>query len=157
MKRSSLSRRDFLKHSALGAGAAVSVDAAMADSFADKLFKEVMKDRARHPDESIFETVTRSPDSTGKVLVLEGTVVSFEKGSRAKRYFIGFGAGKAYCTIQARFIDKETGEEVVKTNFDGELSMSFFGGSADEAVEGVVKSFIEYFDDFFENEIQVKS
>ena len=28
MKRSSLSRRDFLKHSALGAGAAVSVDAA---------------------------------------------------------------------------------------------------------------------------------
>ena len=46
----------------------------LADSFADKLFKEVMKDRARHPDESIFETVTRSPDSTGKVLVLEGTV-----------------------------------------------------------------------------------
>jgi hypothetical protein len=45
-----------------------------------------------------------------------------------------------------------TGEEVLKTNFDGELSMSLFGGSPDEAVDAVVRAFIDYFDDYFEKQ-----
>jgi len=85
----------------------------------------------------------------GRVLVLDGTILSFEKGSRAKRYFIGFGAGKAFCTIQSTFTNKATGQEVLKTNFDGELSMSFFGGSADEAVDAVVAAYIDYLRDYF--------
>jgi hypothetical protein len=80
---------------------------------------------------------------------LNGTVISYEKGSRAKRYFIGFGAGKAFCTIQAVFTDRATNEVVLKANFDGELSSSFFGGSADEAVQGVVTAFIDYCNQYF--------
>ena len=38
----------------------------------------------------------------------------------------------------------------LKANFDGELSMSFFGGSPEETVDSVVRAFIEYFDDYFE-------
>jgi hypothetical protein len=45
-----------------------------------------------------------------------------------------------------------TGEEVLRTNFDGELSMSFFGGSPEEAVDAVVRAFIDYFTDYFEDE-----
>ena len=97
------------------------------------------------------------PISPSKSLLLDGTVISFEKGSRAKRYFIGFGAGKAYCTIQAVFTDKVTGEEVLRTNFDGELSMSLFGGSPQEAVDAVVRAFIDYFDDYFEHEERLQS
>ena len=130
----------------------------LANRFADQLFDAVSSDRAKNPGESIFEYVVRDTDVTEDVLVLHGNVISFEKGSRAKRYFIGFGAGKAYCTIQATFIDKETGEVVLKTNFDGELSMSFFGGSPEEAVDAVVRAFIDYFDDYFEKEgINVRS
>jgi hypothetical protein len=124
----------------------------LADLFADQLYAAVITDREAHPGESIMEEVVRSTDQIDDVLVIEGTVISFEKGSRAKRYFIGFGAGKAYCTIQARFKNKATGEEVLKTNFDGELSMSIFGGSPTEAVDAVVKSFIDYFDDYFEEQ-----
>ncbi|MGB5132239.1 MAG: DUF4410 domain-containing protein [Steroidobacteraceae bacterium] len=122
----------------------------LAQRFADQLHAAVMKDREKNPGKSIFDEVVRATDRTDKVLRLDGTVVSFEKGSRAKRYFIGFGAGKAFCTIQAVFTDKATAQQVLKANFDGEFSMSFFGGSADEAVDSVVKAFIDYFRDYFE-------
>ena len=122
----------------------------LAARFANQLHAAVIKDREKNPGKSIFSEVVRATDRSDKVLRLDGKVISFEKGSRAKRYFIGFGAGKAFCTIQATFSDKATGEEVLKANFDGELSMSFFGGSAEEAVDSVVKAFIDYFRDYFE-------
>lgn len=122
---------------------------ALAARFADKLYENVMKDRQEHPDEVIFEEVVRETDKTDGVLLLDGTVISFEKGSRAKRYFIGFGSGKAYCTIQSVFTDKKTGEQILKLNFDGELSMGLFGGSEEEAVQGVVEAYLDYFDDYF--------
>jgi hypothetical protein len=122
----------------------------LANRFADQLHIAIMDERKENPGESIFRDVVRSTDQSNSVLVLDGVVVSFEKGSRAKRYWLGFGAGKAYCTIQATFTNKETGEEVLKSNFDGELSMSFFGGSAEEAITAVVHAFIDYFDDYFE-------
>lgn len=121
----------------------------LAGKFADRLYAAVMEDRREHPGESIFEQVVRGEAATGDVLVLDGTIISFEKGSRAKRYFIGFGAGKAFCTIQSTFTNKSTGREILKTNFDGELSMSFFGGSADEAVDAVVDAYIDYLRDYF--------
>lgn len=122
----------------------------LAARFADQLHEKIMKDRAENPGESIFREVVRGTDEVDSVLVLNGTVIAFDKGSRAKRYWIGFGAGKAYCTIQAIFTNKATGEEVLKTNFDGELAMGFFGGDEQEAVDAVADSFIDYFDDYFE-------
>lgn len=124
----------------------------LAARFADQLYAAVMADRAKHPGESIFREVVRETDEVYSVLVLDGKVLAFDEGSRAKRYWIGFGAGKAYCTIQATFTNKETGNEVLKTNFEGELAMGFFGGDEEEAVDAVVRSFIEYFDDYFERE-----
>ena len=128
----------------------VSID--LADRFAGQLYREIMKERELHPGESIFEEIVLETDDVEGVLLLNGTVISFEEGSRAARYFIGFGAGKAYCTIQAVFTNKATGEEIIRTNFDGELSMGLFGGSPEEAVDAVVKAFISYFDDYFEKE-----
>jgi len=121
----------------------------LANQFAGRLYAEIMKDRAKRPGDSVFDEVVLGNTATGDVLVLDGTVVSFEKGSRAKRYFIGFGAGKAFCTIQSVFTNKANNHEILKTNFDGELSMSFFGGSADEAVDAVVRAYIAYLHDYF--------
>ena len=75
---------------------------------------------------------------------MQGTVIKYEEGSRAKRYWIGLGAGKAHCTIQVILIDKETGDELSRTNFDGMIVMGVFGGDSDEAIDGVVDSFINY-------------
>jgi hypothetical protein len=124
----------------------------LAARFADRLHENIVKDRQEHPDEVIFDDVVLETDKTEKVLLLDGTIISFEKGSRAKRYFLGFGAGKAYCTIQSIFTDKTSNEQILKLNFDGELSMGIFGGSVDEAVQGVVEAYLDYFEDYFENQ-----
>lgn len=121
----------------------------LANRFASQLHSAVQENREENPGGTVFDDVVRSTDQTEGVLVLEGVVVSFEKGSRAKRYWIGFGAGKAYCTIQATFTNKATGETVMKSNFDGELGMGFFGGSAEQAVDETVEAFIDYFSDYF--------
>ena len=128
----------------------------LAARFADRLHQNIMKDRKENPDEVIFDDVVRKTNKTEGVLLLDGTIISFEKGSRAKRYFLGFGSGKAFCTIQSTFTDKTSNEQILKLNFDGELSMSLFGGSADEAVQAVVKAYIDYFDDYFENHVGKK-
>ena len=124
--------------------------AELAAGFADRLHVAVMKDRNENPGESVFEEVVRQSDSTDRALELDGTIVSLEKGSQAKRYFIGFGSGKAYITIQSTFTDMATGEQILKTNFDGELAGGVFGGGFSETVDAVVRAYIEYFDDYFE-------
>jgi len=123
----------------------------LAVRFADKLYENVMEDRNEHPDEVIFQEVVRATDRTDNVLVLDGTIIKYEKGSRAMRYFVGFGEGKAHCTIQSVFTDKKTGEQILKLNFYGEMSIGFLGGSEEEAVQEVVEAYLDYFEDYFEN------
>ena len=85
-------------------------------------------------------------------MTLNGTIVSFDKGDRLKRYFFWTSGGKAYCTIQSEFSDKHTGKVIQKITFDGELTEGIFGGSADGAVKAVVSAYLEYFEDYLEGQ-----
>ena len=116
----------------------------LASRFAGRLRWAVMKQREKNPQDIVYEEVTLDTDKTKGVLLMQGTLIEYEEGSRAKRYWIGLGAGKAYCTIQVILIDKETGEELSRTNFEGKLYMGLYGGDSIEAVDGVVDAFIDY-------------
>ena len=59
--------------------------------------------------------------------------VQLNEGSRAKRYFIGFGAGKGTLTIELDFVLKD-GTKVGKVDVGGELSIGVFGGDFNTAV-----------------------
>lgn len=122
----------------------------LAKLFDDRLMREIAAHRTLNPDDVVYEQVVKSTDQVDDVLVMNGTVISYEEGSRAKRYFIGLGSGKAYCTIQVKFVDKASGEELARTNFDGELMGGIFGGSADEAVDGTVKAFLDYMGEYMD-------
>ena len=122
----------------------------LAIKFAGRLMKEIAEYREKHPDQVIYRDVVNQTSEVNDVLVMNGTVLSYEEGDRAKRYFLGMGAGKAFCTIQIRFTDKATGEELAVTNFDGELSGGIFGGNSDEAVDGAVKAFLDYMDHYMD-------
>ena len=117
--------------------------------FADTLYENVMEHRKENPDKVLFDEVVRHTDEAEGVAVLNGAIISYEEGSRAKRYWIGFGAGKAYCTIRSIFTDKSTDEQILEMDFDGELAGGVFGGSADDAVQGVVEAYLDYFDDYY--------
>lgn len=122
----------------------------LARAFSSRLMREIADYRARHPEDVVYEQIVQQTSSEHDVLVMKGTVLSYEEGSRAKRYWIGLGSGKAYCTIRVEFFDKESGKSLATTTFDGELTGGVFGGSADEAVEGVVKAFLDFMDAYME-------
>jgi hypothetical protein len=74
-------------------------------------------------------------DPNEPTLVLSGVITKYQRGSRATRYLVGFGAGKtrAYCLF--RLVNKETGEVVFERMENGSISMGGFGGASSEAMK----------------------
>ena len=111
------------------------------------IVEKIRKYNLNHSDAKLFSRVILSTDSdvdsTGVVL-MKGVLLSYETGNRAKRWLLGLGSGKAYCTLQCTFVDKTTGLEVLKVNFEGELGGGFFGGGAEGASKAVVSSITNY-------------
>lgn len=93
----------------------------------------------------IFREVTRGTDRTENVLVLEGVVVSYERGKRWKRAVLPTRAGKAYCTLKVTFRDKASGDVVSRMTFEGELAGGFLGGPATDSAKGVVAAIVDFF------------
>ena len=93
---------------------------------------------------NLFQAVNRIPVVTeekpeAKTLVLKGTIIEYDPGSRGKRWLAGFtGYGKAFTTFQLVAIDKVEKDEIFKGNIGGELSGGFFGGSFNEVIEKLV-------------------
>ena len=77
-------------------------------------------------------------------LRLMGTITKFKAGSRAKRYLVGFGAGKSKVIAHVKFADKETGNVLWEQDVDGDVVMGLFGGDSGgatrELAEAVAKS-----------------
>jgi len=97
---------------------------------------------------NLFQAVNRVPAVSEaapetNTLILEGTIIEYETGSRALRYLVGFGAGKAFATVQLKAIDKATKEEIFRGNIAAEQSMGVFGGSFDEVIQKLVEESVE--------------
>jgi hypothetical protein len=69
-------------------------------------------------------------DAQAPTLKVTATVTKFKAGSRAKRYMIGFGAGKSKVIAHVRFIDRETGGVLYEFDADGDVVMGVFGGTS---------------------------
>lgn len=70
----------------------------LASRFAGRLRWAVMKQREKNPEDIVYEEVTLNTDKTKDVLLMQGTLIRYEEGSRAKRYWIGLGAFKEKIT-----------------------------------------------------------
>lgn len=92
----------------------------------------------------IFSRVDLDASTEDNFLVAQCTLISHEKGNRAARYFVGFGAGKAYSTAKCEFIDKMSSAMISEATFDGELGIGVFGGSASEATSAMVNLIVKY-------------
>ncbi len=79
----------------------------------------------------LFKNVLKNEEPKGKAVIFEGAITEFNAGSRALKFFVGFGAGMAYLTIKGRLIDAETGKELAvfedrETGFKGAMSMESY-------------------------------
>jgi hypothetical protein len=72
-------------------------------------------------------------------LRLTGVVKEFKPGSRAKRYLIGFGAGKTKVLADVKFIDVQTEQVVYEKEVDGKVVIGVFGGDSMGAAQGLAK------------------
>ncbi len=79
-----------------------------------------------------------------KVLVIDGRL-DVHYGSRALRYFVGFGAGKGSATITLTARDGAGGQEKYKDVRTVELKMGAFGGSFEDMIKAGIGEQIEQF------------
>ena len=76
-------------------------------------------------------------------LQLVGTVTEYKKGSQAKRYLVGFGAGKTKIKAHVKFIDRATGNLVFEKDVDGKVVFGLFGGRSKTSLRDVGKEIAE--------------
>src|SRR5579864_8101368 len=70
---------------------------------------------------------------------LIGTVTQFNKGNRAVRYMVGFGAGKTKVKARVKFVDSVTGRILLEKDVDGRVWIGFIGGESIGATRGLAK------------------
>jgi hypothetical protein len=66
-------------------------------------------------------------------------VKEYKAGSRAKRYLIGFGAGKTKVVADVKFIDMQTQQVVFEKQVDGKVMIGVLGGDSMGAANGLAK------------------
>lgn len=79
----------------------------------------------------LFKNIVHNGDATENAVILEGAITEFNAGSRALKFFVGFGAGKAYLKAKGRLIDARTGRELAtfedrETGYRGAVSMESY-------------------------------
>ena len=90
-------------------------------------FKEVLRE-GEHPAAADAST-----------LKLAGTVTEFKAGSRAKRYLVGFGAGKTVIKAHVQWVDQANGNVVFEDDVDGKVIIGAIGGESIGATRGLAK------------------
>ena len=60
----------------------------------------------------LFKNIQKNGEAKDRALVLEGEIAEFNAGSRALRFWVGFGAGKTYLKVKGRLTDAQTGKEL---------------------------------------------
>lgn len=77
------------------------------------------------------------------VLRLTGTLTHFKPGSRAKRYFGGYGAGSTEIFAQLTFIDRATGQTVLSENVRAILVGGFLGGASSDVTKQFARQVVD--------------
>ena len=90
-----------------------------------------------------------APAEQPRAVILSGTVILFDKGSQAARFWGGMGAGASKVKVRFVMRDAATGAEVMRFDQEGKFygMWSAFGGSDDEALikasTSVVKNLVK--------------
>lgn len=83
-------------------------------------------------------------DDDDKTLILFGEFITFNKGSRAKRYMLGGGTGRAELRANCYLVDKKTGKQLYNFQTFGETNWGAFGGGADKTQKGMSNRLVDF-------------
>jgi hypothetical protein len=83
-------------------------------------------------NKKLFKNVVLNSDAKEKAVILEGNFTEFNGGSRAMRFFVGFGAGRTYLKVKGRLVDAQSGKELA--SFE-DLESGFKGANTMESLD----------------------
>lgn len=92
---------------------------------------------------SVFLSSDTPESAPARRVRISGEIVKYDKGSRAKRYWVGFGTGKTKIIADVKLIDVESGNVVMEQTVDGVVSMGLFGGDSDGAKGGLASDIVK--------------
>ena len=97
------------------------------DSFLKGLKKNV-------PDAAMAE----AQPAASRVLIVRGKVTLLEPGSRAKRMWIGYGAGSSRAAIEGEIVDGQTGEVLVRFTQERRSAFDHLAGYEEIMVRNII-------------------
>jgi len=97
------------------------------DSFLKGLKKNV-------PDAAMAE----AQPAASRVLIVRGKVTMLEPGSRAKRMWVGYGAGASRAAISGEIVDGQTGEVLARFTQERRSGFDHFAGYEEIMVRNLV-------------------
>jgi len=100
-----------------------------------KVFQEKL-DELLYGNEGAYTKVDKGP-------TLRWEATRIDPGSRALRYFVGFGAGKGTFNARALLVDAK-GHTITSSDVEGDQVMGVGGGSFDSAIEEAAENIAEF-------------
>lgn len=102
------------------------------------------------------EEVTKGLEENGKYVISNSSAPSRESlildttinlvyGSRALRYWVGFGAGKGSCKVRLTLKDSSSGEVKYEVESESDLAIGAFGGSMDKLIQKNIRGAVTQF------------
>jgi hypothetical protein len=102
---------------------------------------DAVKDVLKDPEEELVDGIREELDGKkvdegskggAGTLIVRGKVVTMDPGSRAARYWAGFGAGAARTGIEAEIVDGATGKVLVKFTQERRSGVGAAGGGYED-------------------------
>jgi hypothetical protein len=101
--------------------------------FLEGLQKGISEFRKGLPVEAGAEPASGGSGGT-KVLVVRGKLLTLDPGSKAARYWGGFGAGAGRAKISAEIVDSATGTVLARFSHEKRSGTGMFGGSYEKVM-----------------------
>jgi hypothetical protein len=80
-------------------------------------------------------TVSDKPGKAAGTLIIRGKVVTLDPGSKAARYWAGFGAGAARAKIEGEIVDAKSGEVLARFTQERRSGAGMMGGDYQELMQ----------------------
>lgn len=99
---------------------------------------------------NIFTAIVRNELPAGsKAVILDGTFSEFNAGSKAAKFFVGFGAGKVYIKFKGRLVDAATNKELAtfedrETGYRGSMTLEGFESLFPHQAKGIGENLAKF-------------
>ena len=95
-------------------------------------------------NDSHYQLLAEPPGAAEKALIIN-LDIDMVYGSRAKRYWVGFGAGRGSVDSVLTVSDSQTGEQKFRAVAESDLSVGGFGGNMEEVLKKNVRELVDQY------------